>query len=370
MLLSSSWHFTSLNTKTKNCSIHLKYYKSYQGETWKNIKTGMLWSFSYMGAMLPKGSSDKAVTFLDSSIFTVDLNQLGFNNQAMNALSMICDSIKNSPEYIHNGFIDLSRFLVLTLHSSYHYYQITGVAQKYEDFHRKYKLGDSYQFGVTKSAISKGHRIINFSKDTSLLNIGFVATEGVGSLLNNTFKPRVYEVFDVMPNGQFRYAIYNEQGELMDASIKKHSDAGKPSKCMWCHETYIQPLFSQNIPVKNMMTNEEFKKYVVDLQCKLDFYRQYLNTDIDFNMKQNHTNSELLYISFMEPSFYRLKDEFKNDTLALTRIKKMSTHIYSEFPFLGNLYDRELIDKCFKFPKIKMPQSVREQSKYEPNFFK
>ena len=139
---------------------------------------------------------------------------------------------------------------------------------------------------------------------------------------------------------------------------------------MWCHETYIQPLFSQNIPIKNMMTNEEFTKHVVDLQFKLDFYRKHLNTDINFDLKQDHTKSELLYITFMEPSFYRLQDEFKNDTLALTRIRKMYTHIYSEFPFLGNLYDRELIDKCFEYPKIKMPQSIREHSRFEPKFFK
>lgn len=362
--------FRFISKKEDALKINLKWYKAYDTQDWNHVKVGILWSLSYLGADLPKGCFDDAIQFHDSTLFVLDFKKLGFNENAQKALVLICDSIKNTQDYQKNNFIDISRFLVLTLHSSYHYYQITGVAQKYEDFYRKYKLGDSYQFGVTKSAISKGHRIINFSKDTSLFNICFVATEGVGSLLNNTFKPLVYEVFDVMPNGQFRYAIYNEQGELTDAAIKKHSDAGKPSKCMWCHEINIQPLFTQNGEVENMMTNNDFLHFTSVMQSKLSSYRQGLHSEIDFNKKQDHTYSELLYISFMEPSLARLKQEFNNDTFAINTIRKTQSHIYNEFPFLGNLYDRDLLDKCFKYSKIKVPQSVREQSKYEPNFFK
>ena len=214
LFLISLTQFTVKKSNSEPLKICLKWHKAYDSQKWYDVKVGMLWSFSYLGAELPKGSFDESVLFKDSSLFIIDIGKLGFNKEAEKLLSVICDSIKLTTDYQTNQSIDLSRFLVLTLHSSYHYYQITGVAKKYEDFYLKYKLGDSYQFGVTKSAISKGHRIINLSKDTSLFNIGFSAIEGVGSLLNNTFKPRVYEVFDVMPNGQFRYAIYDEQGEL------------------------------------------------------------------------------------------------------------------------------------------------------------
>lgn len=362
--------FTTKKSNADSLKLCLKWHKGYESQKWHHVKIGMLWSFSYLGAELPKGSFDESVLFKDSTLFVIDIGKLGFNEQAEKALAAICDSIKQTMDYKTNQYIDLSRFLVLTLHSSYHYYNITGVAKNYSDFSKRYKLNDSYQFGVTKSAVSKGDRIIKFSRDTSLFNVGFAAEEGTGRIVDSTFKVVAFEVFDIMQNGQFRYAIYNEKGELIDASSKKHSDAGKPSKCMWCHETNIQPLFSQNIAINNMMSNEEFMKRVADMQVKLDFYRQQLNTDINFKMKQDHTSSELLYITFMEPSLFRLKDEFKNDTIALLKIKKMITHIYPEFPFLGNLYHREIVDKSFNYPKIKIPQSVREQSKYEPRFIK
>jgi len=354
----------------KNCTIQLKWYKSYEGETWTKVKTGMLWSFSYLGASLPKGSFDNALTFTDSSRFSIRLHELGFNTTALTALSTICDSIKKTVDYQQNGHIDLSRFLVVCLYSSYNYYKITGAETNYGRYAANYSIDNSYAFGVTHSSVSKGHRLIRFGKDTTLLTLGMVAEEGYGSLVKNTFTPLKFETKSVMPNGQFKYAVYDKSGNLSDATESKFSSAGKPAKCMWCHEIVIQPLFSPNEEVAGMLTNEEFMRKVKETQVRLDNYRKTLSSDIDFDKRQDHTQSELLYIGFMEPSAYRLRQEFGNDSTGLKKALQLKTHTYEEFPFLGDLYHRKEIDKHFSYSKIPVPDFVREKSLTEPDYFK
>lgn len=374
LLIIFSLFFISLQLETKNeinsdLKINLKWYKSYESQSWENVRTGMLWSFSQMGAMLPKNSFDSALTFKDSTLFTLDLKKIGFNSKAEEALTVICDSIIKTKEYQINQHIDIARFFLLTLHAPFNYYKIVDAIPIYSEFVKQYQLNEANVFGVTQSTVCKENRLIKFSKDSTLFNFVFVAEEGQGSLIEGTFKTQFYEAIDIMPNGQFRYAIYNLEGKLIDASLNPNSGTGKPSKCMWCHEQYIQPLFRENIAVENMMSNEEFVVSVKRLQRILDSYRRTLNSDIDFGKKQDHTQSELLYISFMEPSLYRLEIEFGSDRSAIDKIKKMSTHLYHEFTFLGNLYYRNQIDSVFSYPKIKISTSVREKNEFEPNYF-
>lgn len=362
------WQFKP--SELEECTITLKWYKSYNGETWAKVRTGMLWSFSYMGAMLPKDSFDKALTFSDSCQFTLNMHELGFNAAALKALSVICDSIKKTTEYQKNGSIDLSRFFVISLYSPYNYYKITNAEKDYDSYRANYPLSGSQVFGVTKSAVSKGNRLIRFGADSALLSLGMVAEEGYGSLIKKTFTPVKFETIAIMSNGQFRYAVYDKAGKLSDAANPEISSAGKPAKCMWCHEIVIQPLFSPNLAVAGMMTNDEFKLKVEEIQLRLNNYRKTLSTEIDFTKRQDHTQSELLYIGFMEPSDYRLKQEFGEDSVGLKQALKLRTHTYNEFPFLGNLYIRKKIDKLFAYPRIPVPDFVREKSNMEPDYFR
>lgn len=354
--------------QSNSIKLNFKWYKAYDGQTWEHVKTGMIWSFSSLGAMLPKGSLDSALMFSDSTLFEVDLQKLGFQPESEKALQTICNFIKQTPDYRKNQFIDLSRFFMLTLHAPYNYYRIVGVEKTYKSFEKRYHLDDAYVFGLTKSSVSKGHRLIRLSKDTTLFRSAFVAEEGEGSLTNGTFQTVNFEVVDIMRNGQLRFAIYDKNGQLTDASDSTHSFAGKPSKCMWCHELYIQPLYSQNTAVSNMMSNEEFTEHVKDFQEKLDRYRNLLDSEIDFHKKQDHTYSELLYITFMEPPVRRLREEFQSDGV-LTKLKKMTPHIDKEFSFLGELYQRKVIDSLFSYPKLSIPEHAREKSNFEPNYF-
>ncbi len=362
--------FSTFSPKITSNTINLKWYKAYEKETWANVKTGMLWSFANLGAMLPKNCLDSALIFKDSTEFKLDVSKLGFSNHALRAMQTICDSIKATQDYQKNNFIDLSRFLVLALHSPFNYYQITETETTYENFKKRYHFNSIQEFGVTNSSVSKGHRLIQFNNDTSILNIAYVAQEGDGSLLDSSFKTNTFETITVMPNGHFKYAIYNLQGNLIDASPNQYSNAGKPSKCMWCHESTYSTLFSKNKEVKYTITNDEFIAKIKTTQAQLDTYRKTLSTEINFNNKQDHTQLELLYISFMEPSLYRLKQEFKGNTKTLSKIQKNKTHVYDEFLFLGDLFERKTVDSYFKYSKIKTPEFVREKSNYECNYFK
>lgn len=350
--------------------INLIWHKAYPTETFNNVKTGVLWSLSYLGAALPRGSFESAFTFYDSTRFNFNLSKIGFSKNAENALARICDSIKKTEDYTRNQAIDLSRFLVLTLYSPFNYYEITGVFKTYREFAKNYSLTeDPYLFGVTNSEVSKGNRLIKFSKNKPIWQTGFVAEEGKGILANGTFTTEGFETFDFMPNGQLRYAIYDKNGKLNDATSPELTASGKPGKCMWCHELYLQPLRTENISVPGLLSNEEFLQLTKQLQQNLDDARKPFNSDIDFTKRQAHTQSELLYISFMEPSLMRLKSEFKGHKKPLKKIERLSTHIYEEFPFLGNLYTRNKVDAFFSYPKMRIPFSVREKSEYEPVFF-
>jgi hypothetical protein len=70
----------------------------------------------------------------------------------------------------------------------------------------------------------------------------------------------------------------------------------------------------------------------------------------------------------MEPSAERLSLEWKmplkqvQDLLA-----NLPTHIYAEFPFLGNLYYRKDIESLAPFQGLAISSSVREQSEIEVN---
>lgn len=371
VLICASFSLKNKSTNLTTYEINLKWIKAYPKQNFETVKLGMLWSFSYMGAMLPKNCLDSAITFIDSSTFQIKFEKLGFNKAAIEALAVICDSLKKSEEYKTNQSLDMSKFFVLTLYSPYHYYKITQCANTLNDFIKQHNLLNPMQFGVTVSMVSKGHRLIKFTKDTTnVLAMGYMAEEGEGSLIDKSFKSNVFECFDVMHNGQFRYAIYNADGELTDMSSAHFSTAGSVGKCMWCHETYIQPLFTKNVEVQQMLSNVEFEKYVSTLQKKLEIYRKSLNTSILFENKQDHTNSELLYISFMEPSAMRLKNEFGNDSLAFKKCINSKTHLYDEFPFLGELYKRNEVEKFKSFKTINLPESIREKSKYQANYFR
>ena len=91
-------------------------------------------------------------------------------------------------------------------------------------------------------------------------------------------------------------------------------------------------------------------------------------TGVDYEQDTEHTQMELLYISFMEPSAERLSYEWNISIIKVEEILEgMPTHEHEEFAFLGTLYDRNMIDDLAPYKSLQVSGSVREESTIEVN---
>ncbi|MCF8423821.1 MAG: hypothetical protein K9H41_05715 [Bacteroidia bacterium] len=351
-----------------NVSLNLSYTLNYKDDSWHKQRTGFLWALSYLGADLPKGSFDKYIEWIDSSSFEINFNSLGFDEHALNELKSITDSIKNTPYYIKHHSIDVGHFIALTIGSSPHYYAITNIPENYGQFLASHEFEDPIVFSVTKSSVAKHHRVVKCKIHKSVLKTAFIAEEGSGEI-NSNFIPEFFETMDIMKNGQLRFAIYNANGSLVNASPVEFGNAGKPAKCMWCHEIVIQPLFIKTDSVANSISPREFQKLAESQNMILNVYRKTLNSEINFDMKQYHTLMELLYISYMEPSIKKLSKEWDISEKDIRVIlNQQTTHHHSEFSFFDSVYYRAGIERYAPSKCIKVADDIREPSIYEPMF--
>jgi hypothetical protein len=361
----------SFSEPEKDVSINVRFTINYKDDNWDKNRTGLLWALSYLGAELPVNSFDKSIVWIDKKTFRLQFDQLGFNEKALAALGTICDSIKNTSVYKKQGCTDIGHFISITVGSSWHYYKITGVPETYAEFLKLHDFKDCRPFALTKSCVSAHHRYIKMSADTSCVNSAFIAEEGTGDLIDGSFKPSEFEVMDVMKNGQLRFMVYDASGRLTDAGNKLFGESGKPAKCIWCHEINIQPLFLKADTVTGFMAPGEFQEIISRQNKALNKYRETLNGEIDFKKLQDHTYMELIYISYMEPSMDKLVQEWNISKADLTRIlQNKPIHIHSEFPYLGNLYDRTEIKSATGNDPGKIPSSIREKNESEPDYLR
>lgn len=366
LLISSHVH---LNNHKPKLNIH--YTLNYAGDTWEKNRTGLLWSLSYLGAELPKNSFDSSITWLNERTFNLNFGMLGFSDRALQALQLICDSLKETRVYKKTNSVDLGHFVTIVLGSSWHYYQITEAPKTYKDFTRLHNFTNYEVMPITRSSVSHHHRLLKMLLKDSILHSAFVAEEGEGELTSGTFNALEYETMDVMKNGQLRFMIYNQDGVLTAAGNKSFGAAGKPVKCVWCHEISIQPLFGTTDTIKGFMNQDEFAGKIKVQSDLLKAYRLSLKGDIDFSKLQDHTYQELIYISFMEPSMQRLSQEWNMPAKKIQALlKNKPSHIHHEFGFLGELYDRKDLVNSTRYHPGTLPMSIREENEAEPNFFK
>ncbi len=313
----------------------------------------------------------EAIEWRNEFIFTVDLSQLGFSDEAERVLEKLIADMKASEEYVAKGGIDVGRFIMLTLNSTNHYYHITGVQTKYEKFRTSF-LFDRSLAAIVESGVAKGNRVIEIASGGSLKQIAFIAHEGRGLLKDGSFKPTEFEVFDFMVNGQLRFAIYDSSGNLKTSGNPALTEAGKPSKCLWCHEIVIQPPFFNKTDILGYYSTNQFARIVSDKMKIVELYRQKLSTDINYRNRQDHTFAELLYLSFMEPSAERLASEWGMTIEGVkSLLSDVATHAHTEFPFLGNeLYYRNDVDDRAPYKHLRVADDARERSSFEPDYFK
>ena len=370
-ILAVSCFLGAINKSASNnnsLTLNLAWHKAYESQQWANVKTGLAWSFSLMGASMPGGRLDKSITFSNkySTLLQINLYDLGFSHQAIKTFAVILDTIKSSPDYQRNNSIDIGRFLTLTLHSSWNYYAITQMPERLSDFKKEHKSTLEIKYMLNHSDVAIHERLITIYPDSNILDFYFIASEPSGNLNNDTEE---FEVMNVMPNSQLRFGIYDKNGFLKAASDTSLSIAGKPGKCMWCHESKALDLFQPSDDIEGYLKRTNFIAYVESFNVLLNHYRSTLETDIVYTNLQDHTQSELLYVSFMQSSSMRIASETQMKQSKIKNLLKIyNAEEYHEFPFLGNLYSRSLIDSLFFSESLKVPTSVREPSLYEPDF--
>lgn len=351
--------------------LNLKWNQAYVKETKLEVESGLMWVFSFLGADLPIGSMQSSLVW-KGNLLQIDFSKLGFNDHALIALGKLLKIIKQSQEYKTMEGIDIGRFIMLTLNSTNHYYAITGASRHFSDF-KINRVIDAKKAAIIESCVTLNSRLIEVpdSGNQNLINTFFIANECEGSIINGKQTIYEYETIELMPNGQFRFAIYNLDGNLILASNAAKTISGKPAKCLWCHEINIQPPFYALTPVNGYYSPEMFR-YIVSKNMNFVYnYRKTLKTEIDYRKTQDHALAEFLYISFMEPSVERLSLEWNMNIAQVKSIMKpYPTHTNHEFPYSDSLYTRKDADLNSPFQKIQVPESAREESLYEPDLIK
>ena len=222
---------------------------------------------------------------------------------------------------------------------------------------------------IVESAVAFGERRISLPNPNNNINsIGYLAEELTGSLADSTHIVKEFEVMDIMENGQLRFGIYNTNNQLINGADPNLSSAGKPAKCLWCHEVNIQKGFAAQTAINGYFSPNQFDSIIIENQLILNEYRSILNTEIDFLDNLQHIELEKLYIRFMEPSAKRLAAEWNmTEGEVSLKLSGFTTHTNNEFNSLGDLYNRFEIENYAPYQVIPSTTSARETVNYEPN---
>ncbi|VXC18854.1 conserved exported hypothetical protein [Flavobacterium sp. 9AF] len=340
-------------------SINLKWNKAYSEDSIDKSLIGLKWALSYLGAVLPTSNSGFIV---NNNTIIMDLKKIGFNDNALKKILILSEKIKNTYEYKNNNAVDLGRYVTLLLGSSEHYYEILDVPNNLNEILNQYNLLPEKGY-VNNSGVSLEHRIIQFSEQNGFNQLFFC--QEINPITGVVYE---YETIELLTNGQLRFGIFDQNGIRKNSVDAEHSNAGKPAKCMWCHESNIQQMYTPQADFNGYLAYNEFQSRLISYRESNRVMKLGLNDGVDFSQTQQHTYTELLYISFMEPSAERLSIEWN---LPLSQVQNLlsnfSTHVYPEFPFLGELYDRNDIESVAPFQGLPVSTSVRETSLVEVN---
>ncbi len=340
-------------------TINLKWNKAYADDTIDKSLIGLKWALSYVGAVLPSSTSGFSNT--DSTI-TIDIKKLGFTENARQKVMQLTEKIKATSEYQTNNAVDLGRFVSLLLGASEHYYEIIGTPKTLTELLNQYTLLPQKGY-VNNSGVSLEHRIIRFSEQSGFNQL--FLSEEVDPVSGEIYE---YETIELLPNGQLRFGIFDTEGNRKNNADATHSNAGKPAKCMWCHESNINQMFTPQNDYSGYLPYADFQNTLISFRESNRNQKLALTDGVDFAQTQQHTLTELLYISFMEPSAERLSVEWNLPLAQVTDLLSgLPTHVYDEFPFLGILYDRKDVESLAPFQGLSVSSRVREESQIEVN---
>lgn len=355
-----------------NKTIILNWYAAPANQTKDEFTTGMTWLFSYLGAKLPAEKFDKGVHFVSEHKIEINIEELGFAEFAVIHLKSLIALIKETEEYKITGGIDAGRFFALCFNSSNHYYKITGAATSFNAFSKRFKSFVYKTFACDTSAVSYSSRVLNYYVDNAITSSFFFAHQGSGYFtMGNFVQSQGTEAFDYMENGQPRFAVYNEQGILYAPSHPDEHPAGKPAKCMWCHESGMQPLIFSTADIPGYETSESFATSQQQLTANLAKYHKTTGSKLDFTNKKAHSQGEIIYLLFYEPDAKRLGEEWQMDEEEVKRLLSgIVTHTNHEYPFLKEVYHRKEVAHLAPYKSILVTDEMREASLFEPDYLK
>lgn len=354
--------------------IYLEWHKAYDAEDHAAVENGLKWVFLNLGAQLPEGGFAEGCTWTDDHRIALRFDKLGFSHTALTALAKLNTILRASEEYRATGGIDVGRYVMLTQNASNHYYAITGAEQDFFAFRNAHRY-DPKLAAIIESSVSLNNRLIAVPDSTqqSAQSNAFIAYQGTGKIADHTFDTNEFEVVQLMPNGQFRFAVYDLSGKLLAAANEAGSKGGKPAKCLWCHEIVLQrPFAARTNAPGDYYTFEAFTDIIKKRMDVTTAYRNTLKQDVDFTKRQDHTFGELLYLSFMEPSAERLALEWDMPVSAVKqKLQQLPTHAQGEHAFLGDqLYDRKDVEAFAPFRAVQVSASDRELAGYEPDLIR
>jgi hypothetical protein len=350
-------------------AIDLRWVRNYPAERKRDVNTGLYWALSFLGAKLPAAAN---ILTWHGQVVTVDLDAAQLQPGSEAAWKRLLQDLKASDEYRKMGAIDIGRFVFLSLCSANHYYQLTGTSPTFAQFLAKHSFA-SRQIAVVESAVARGNRLIDVGTGGGIGAIAFVAYEGDGALKDGSFHKQDIETLEFMPNGQLHFGLYDLSGHLKTAATPGLTKAGKPSKCLWCHEINLNPPFRNVTDLPGYYSTQQFRDLVASEMRSVASYRQTLRAKVDFRKTQDHTNAENLYLSFAQPTAERLAAEWNmpvdavRQKLQAGQLKPHPHSVEADDGILGDqLYDRTEVDALAPYSSVRGPSDFREASSYEP----
>lgn len=346
--------------------VKLRWTRAYESEIRPDVSIGLAWGLSFLGARLPEAGG--AIVW-DGDIATIDISRAGVDESTLPAWRALFAEIRKSDEYRVMGAMDIGRFFMLTLGSSKHYFALTGAEPDYQRARARYQFG-AKTAAIVESGVARGHRLIEMTEAAGAKDVAFIAHEGSGSIPEGTFDSHEVELLDFMANGQLRVAIYDRDGRLKDSATPELTAAGKPAKCLWCHEIRLLTALNSRTNVSGHLTRAEFDAGIAKRMRLVEIHRSSLDSQIDFSRLQDHRYLEYLYLSFAEPTLERLAREWRVTPVEATRrvAEAQVIHGAGEFKILGEeRYRRDEVDGLGPYAVVRVPASPREPSAYEPD---
>jgi len=338
--------------------IRLQMYKTYEKNTPQDHLVAIKWCMAYLGSTITSDTSLKGI-MVEDSVIILDIEKLGFQPKTVDYLNSLHQKWKKKEAYKVKNAIDLGRYISLTLGYATNYFELVDIPKKLKKYESKFTF-DPNEGLVDNSSVSLVRRTISFSNNHMQNRDFFLATE-TDSVYHKVLE---LETLEVMENGMPKFGIYSRTGKRKNAGTLAFSNAGKPAKCLWCHESQILPMFRKQRDWEGFLKYEELQDSLKMRVARQRAHQDTLWKDRHFLKRWHHEKVEIAYISFMEPSAERLAQEWQMPLKEVkVALRGLETHRHHEFDFLGDLYLRKDVDRVGPWKVVKAPVSVREPSK-------